>query len=61
MRKPTTINLDPETRSRLERARERHALGKCKPSLSDVANEALARGLPSLLGEPDPSESPSAA
>ncbi|MCL2725784.1 MAG: hypothetical protein FWD69_15250 [Polyangiaceae bacterium] len=58
MRKPTTINLDPETRTRLERARDRHALGKCKPSLSDIANEAMVRGLPSLLGERDASEPP---
>lgn len=57
MRKATTINLDPDTRARLERARERHALGKCKPSLSDIANEALARGLPSLLGEGEPPKS----
>jgi hypothetical protein len=51
MKRATTINLDPETRERLERARERHALGKFKPSLSEVASEAIARGLPSLLGE----------
>lgn len=57
MKRATTVNLDPQTRERLELARERHALGKTKPSLSEIASEAIDRGLPSLLGE-TPSQPP---
>ncbi len=57
MKRPTTINLHPETRERLERARERHALGHRKPSLSDMASAAIDRGLDSMLAESAPSSS----
>ncbi len=59
MKRPTTINLDAATRARLELAQRQLTNGGIKPSLSEVANEAMDRGLPSLLGE-TPSRPPPA-
>lgn len=57
MKKPTTINLDSATRARLEQAQDRLTRGRIRPSMSEVANEAIDRGLPTLLGD-TPSQPP---
>lgn len=61
MKRPTTINLDPETRERLERVRAMRVLGRRVPSLSDVASAALDRGLDVMLAESEPTNPPRSA
>jgi len=58
-KRPTTVNLNPATRERLECVREKFALGGSKASLADVAGEAIERGLSSMLGDTPSSPPPS--
>jgi hypothetical protein len=55
-KRPTTVLLAPETRARLELARERHTLGHQRPSLSVLASLAIDLGLDSILGDESVSE-----
>lgn len=47
-KQPTTIQLDRETRDKIERARETLARGNEKPSRGSVMREAITLGLPLL-------------
>jgi hypothetical protein len=49
-----TVVLDQATSEKLARAREKLSYGSIKPTEASILREAIARGLPSLMGDGTP-------